>query len=180
MHNSFLDNMPNRKQRSRINHLNFMNTDETVKLLTFFSLQGLRQKAAKNCYSRKKMLERPTSLELFTERKFHLLLNFLHSVDNVFCDEATCGSKILYKIQPVMYHQKPSLEVCISRVWCISRRVYVDVERTSLRKIYVSLNMQDLVENLLNCAKPNLVWCGISLCTLWTITPQKISHKTQK
>ena len=43
-------------------------------------------------------------MELFTERRFHLLLKFLHFVNNEEYDEATCGSKRLFKLKPILDH----------------------------------------------------------------------------
>jgi hypothetical protein len=43
-------------------------------------------------------------LELFSKRSFHLLLKFLNFVDNESDDEATCGSKRLYKLKPILDH----------------------------------------------------------------------------
>jgi hypothetical protein len=43
-------------------------------------------------FSRRKILETPTFLELFTDR-FHFLIKFLHFVHNEGYDEATYSSK---------------------------------------------------------------------------------------
>jgi hypothetical protein len=43
-------------------------------------------------------------LELFSKRRFHFLLKFLHFVDNKSYNEATCNSKRLYKLKPILAH----------------------------------------------------------------------------
>jgi hypothetical protein len=49
-------------------------------------------------------LETPIFSELFAERRFHLLLKFLHFVDDERYEEATCGSRRLYKLIPMLDH----------------------------------------------------------------------------
>jgi hypothetical protein len=43
-------------------------------------------------------------LDLFNERRFHLLLKFLHFVDKKSYAEAACGSRRLYKLILVLDH----------------------------------------------------------------------------
>jgi hypothetical protein len=43
-------------------------------------------------------------LALFAERRFHLLLKFLHFIDNEHYEEATCSSRRLYKLKPIPDH----------------------------------------------------------------------------
>jgi hypothetical protein len=72
-------------------------------LLAFFLLQGLHQKPDnRNYFCQRKILETPIFLELFSKRRFHLL-KYLH-FDNESYDEATCGSKELYKLKPILGH----------------------------------------------------------------------------
>jgi hypothetical protein len=81
------------------------NRDEIMKLLAFFLLQGLNKKPDnKSYFFRRKILETSIFLELFTERRFHLLLKFLHLVDNESYDKATHSSKRLYKLTPTLDH----------------------------------------------------------------------------
>jgi hypothetical protein len=49
----------------------------------------------------RKILEISVFLELFTERRFHLLLKF-HFVDNGHYEETTCSSRRLYKLKPIL------------------------------------------------------------------------------
>jgi hypothetical protein len=46
----------------------------------------------------------PPFLELFTNRKFHLLYKLFHYANNEGHDEVTCSSNRLYKLKPVVYH----------------------------------------------------------------------------
>jgi hypothetical protein len=85
----FSENMPNLKIKSRTHHWKEMNRIGIMKLLAFFLLQGLHQKLDNMSY--------------FCQR-FHLLLKFLHFVDNNSYDVATCGSKRLYKLKPILDH----------------------------------------------------------------------------
>jgi hypothetical protein len=95
----FVENMPHLKLNSRTHGWKEMNRSEIMKLLAFFLLQGLHQKPDnKSYFSRRKILETPIFLDLFSERRFHLLLKFLHFVDKKSYDEATCSSKILYEV----------------------------------------------------------------------------------
>lgn len=101
----FIEKNPELKEKSRVHHWSATNKDEIMKLLAFFLLQGLHQKPDnKSYFSRRKILETPIFFELFTERRFHLLLKFLHFVDNEAYDEATSGSKRLYKLKPILDH----------------------------------------------------------------------------
>lgn len=93
------------KEKSRVHYWSETDSDEIMKLLAFLLLQGLHQKPDnKSYFSRRKILETPIFLELFTERRFHLLLKFLHFVNNEEYDEATCGSRRLYKLKPILDH----------------------------------------------------------------------------
>jgi hypothetical protein len=59
------------------------NRNKIMKLLAFFPLQGPYQKSYnKSYFSWRKILETAIFLDLFNERRFHLLLKFLNSVDN--------------------------------------------------------------------------------------------------
>lgn len=49
-------------------------------------------------------MEIPIFLELYTERRFHLLLEFCNFVENEGYDEAMCGSKRLYTLKPMLEH----------------------------------------------------------------------------
>jgi hypothetical protein len=46
----------------------------------------------------------PIFSELFTDRRFHHLLSFLHFVDDERYVEATCISRRLYKLKPILDH----------------------------------------------------------------------------
>jgi hypothetical protein len=53
----------------------------------------------KSYCSRRKILETPVFLELFSGRRFHLILGFLYFVDNEGDGEATCGPERFYKLK---------------------------------------------------------------------------------
>jgi hypothetical protein len=54
-----------------------------MKLLAFFLLQGLHQKPDnKSYFFQRRILEMPIFFDLFSGRRVHLLLEFLHFVDN--------------------------------------------------------------------------------------------------
>jgi hypothetical protein len=91
---NFLENMPNLKLRYMTHYWKETNRNQIIKFLEFFLLQGLHQKLNdKSYFSQRKLLETPVFLDLFHERRFHLLLKF-HFVNNKGY-EATCSSKNL-------------------------------------------------------------------------------------
>jgi hypothetical protein len=99
----FLENTP--KLKSRTQRWKEMKRTEIMKLLAFFLLQGLHQKPDKKSYfSWRKILETPVFLELFSERRFHLLSKFVHFVDNKSYDEVTYSSRRLYKLKFIWDH----------------------------------------------------------------------------
>jgi hypothetical protein len=77
------------KIRSTVLLWNNTNRKEIMKLLGLLLLQGTDQKPDNRSYfSKRKILEMPVCSELFTEGRFHLLLRFLHFVDNERYEEA--------------------------------------------------------------------------------------------
>jgi hypothetical protein len=58
-----------------------LNRNKITKLVAFFLLQGLQLKLD----NKRKILETPIFLDLFSERGVYLLLKFLHFVDNEKC-----------------------------------------------------------------------------------------------
>jgi hypothetical protein len=82
-----------------------MTRNKMMKMLGFFLLQGLHQKLDnKSYFSQRKILETPIFLDWFSKRRFHLLLKFLHFVDNESHEETISGSKRLYKLKPILDH----------------------------------------------------------------------------
>jgi hypothetical protein len=82
-------------------------------------------------------------LELFTERRFHLQLKFPHFVHNEHYEEATCGSRRLYKLKPILDHLNdrfrsvytPEYEVSVDEslmTWkgWLSWKVYIPSKRS--------------------------------------------------
>jgi hypothetical protein len=101
----FFENTSILKLKYRTHHLKETKRNGIMKFLAFFLLQGLHQKPDNKSYlSRRKILETPIFSELFSERRFHLLLKSLHFVDSRSYDGATCCSKRLYKLQPILDH----------------------------------------------------------------------------
>jgi hypothetical protein len=109
-----------------------VNGNEIMKLLAFFLLQGFHQKLDnKSCFSQRKILETPTFFYLFSER-FHLLLKFLHFVDNESYGDSACSSKRLYKLKPILDH----LNVNFRSVYTSDCDVSVD-EFLMMWKVYM-------------------------------------------
>jgi hypothetical protein len=67
-------------------------------------------------------------LDLFSERRFRLLLKFLHFVDNESYDEATCGSKRLYKFRPILDHLNSKFRIVYTPECDVSVDESYDVE----------------------------------------------------
>jgi hypothetical protein len=83
MPEKFLEYTIDLKIRFRTHHRTETYRNGIMKLLAFFLLQGLHKKPDNMSYSsRRKILEASIFLDLFSESSFHLLLEFLHFVDN--------------------------------------------------------------------------------------------------
>jgi hypothetical protein len=98
---TFLENMSDLKLKSRTHRWKETNTVEIMKLLAFFLKPDYR-----SYFCRRKILETPIFLELFSEGRFQLLLKFLHFVDSESYIEVTRGSKRLYKLRPLAVSSK--------------------------------------------------------------------------
>ena len=71
-------------------------------LVAFFLLQILHYKPDnKSYFLKRKVLVSPIFLELFKEKKFHLLPKFLHLVDNKAYNENTPGTRRPYKLKSI-------------------------------------------------------------------------------
>jgi hypothetical protein len=173
----FVENTPNLKLKSRTHHWK-----ETMKLLAFFLLQGLHQKPDnKSYFCQREILEMPIILELFSKRRFH----FLHFVDNEIYDEATCSSKRLYKLKPILDH----LNAKFRSVYTPERDVSVDKSLIMwkgrlLWKVYIpSERARFGVKSFeLYGARPCYVWNFIIYTGQDTIFEEslKMSHMFQK
>jgi hypothetical protein len=58
----------------------------------------------------KKILEMLIFLDLFSEKKFCLLVRFLHFVHNKSYDDAICSSKRLYNLKSLLDHLNTKFE----------------------------------------------------------------------
>jgi hypothetical protein len=102
----FLENMPNLKRRPRTRHWKETDRNEIMDLLEFFCYKdSTRNRTIRAVFSRRKILG--TSIffgDLFNESSLHLP-RFLRFVDNESYDVATCDSKRLYELKPILDHQ---------------------------------------------------------------------------
>jgi hypothetical protein len=84
----FLEKTHDLKLRSRTCHWKETNRNETAKFPAFFLLQVPHQTPdIKRYFSWKKILETPMFLDLYSEKRFHLLPKFIHFVDDKSYDE---------------------------------------------------------------------------------------------
>jgi hypothetical protein len=89
--------------------------------MAFFLLQGLHKKLkTRAIFSRREILQTPLFLNLFSERKFDLLLMFLHFGDNKSYDKAISSSKILYKLKPMLDHRNAKFRSAYTPEWNVS------------------------------------------------------------
>jgi hypothetical protein len=72
-----------------------MNRNEIMKLLAFFLLTRTSHQNpdSRSHFSQRNILETPIFLDLYSERRFHRLLKFLHFVDNKSYDKALAVPK---------------------------------------------------------------------------------------
>lgn len=95
---------PNIKEQSRVKKWKETNVDELRTLLGVLILQSVTMKPEYKMYfSRRESIETPFFLKIFTEKRFHLLMKFLHFVDNQTIDATTANRK-LAKLGPVLDH----------------------------------------------------------------------------
>jgi hypothetical protein len=115
-------------------------------LLAFRLLQEFHQtlKIARAIFPAERYWKRPYFLELSTEAEFHLLLRSLH-FDNKSYDENTCGSKRVYKLEPVFHHTNSEFRsvhtspvtikvVALSEEWTVFARYNTGVVISNLTR----------------------------------------------
>lgn len=96
----------NVKEKSRVKMWKETDIEEMRTFLGFMILQSITVKPEYKLYfSRRESIETPFFLRIFTEKRFHLLLKFLHFVDNSTIDTALPNQK-LAKLAPVLDHLK--------------------------------------------------------------------------
>ncbi|CAH1997194.1 unnamed protein product [Acanthoscelides obtectus] len=92
------------KEQSRVRKWTQTNKNEIRTLLGLLILQGINPKPEYKMYfSRRHSIETPFFPKVMSERRFHLLIKFLHFVDNSTINENTKCRK-LAKILPVLNH----------------------------------------------------------------------------
>jgi hypothetical protein len=77
--------MPNLKLRSRTHHWKETNRIEIMKLLAFFCYKDFTRNWITSYFTWSNNLEIPLLLDVFSERRLHLLLKFLHFVGKKKC-----------------------------------------------------------------------------------------------
>ncbi|KAG8236621.1 hypothetical protein J437_LFUL010879 [Ladona fulva] len=98
----FIDSNPNLKPQSRARHWVETNSNEIRTLLGLFILQGIVLKPDYAMYfSKRESIATPFFAKVFPERRFYLLLKFLHFADNSTYSVESPGKK-LFKIFPVL------------------------------------------------------------------------------
>jgi len=120
--NKFLAANPILKPRSRARSWMDTNATEMKTLLGLLILQAIVQKPENGMYfSKRESIVTPYFSQIMTEKRFHLLLNFLHFANNSKFDPDQHQKK-LYKIQPILDHLKSK----ISSVYTQERSICVD------------------------------------------------------
>ena len=95
---------------------------EMKTLIGLLILQGVVQKPENGMYfSKKESIVTPHFSQIMTEKRFHLLLKFLHFANNSKFDPNQHHQK-LYKIQPILDHLKSKF----SSVYTPERNICVD------------------------------------------------------
>jgi len=120
--NQFLAANPNLKPQFRARSWMDTNPTEMKTLIGFLILQGIVQKPENGLYfSKRESIVTPYFSQIMTEKRFHLLLKFLHFADNSKFDPDQRKKK-LYKIQPILDHLKSKF----SSVYTPERSICVD------------------------------------------------------
>jgi hypothetical protein len=105
-----------------------MNKNKIRKLMAMFLLQGLHQKwTTRAIFSWREILQTPLFFNFFSERRFDLLLVFLHFLDNKSYDKAISSSKRLHKLKPMLDHcnakfrsvYTPECDVPVDESWML-------------------------------------------------------------
>ena len=106
--NQFLAANPNLKPRSQARCWMDTNPTEKKTLIGLLILNGIVQKPENGMYfSKRESIVMPYFTQIMTEKRFHLLLKFLHFANNSKFDPDQHHKK-LYKIQPILDHPKSS------------------------------------------------------------------------
>ncbi|CAH1972612.1 unnamed protein product [Acanthoscelides obtectus] len=99
-----IKNGENIRPHSRVRQWKETNTNEIRTLIGLLILQGLCPKPEYKMYfSRRESIETPFFSKIISEKRFHLLLKFLHFVDNSTINANTKNRK-LAKVLPLLNH----------------------------------------------------------------------------
>jgi len=147
--NQFLAANPNLKSRSRARSWVDTNPTEMKTLIGLLILQGIVQKPENGMYfSKRESIVTPYFSQIMTEKRFHLLLKFLHFADNSKFDPDQHHKK-LYKIQPILDHLNSKFSSVYTPEQNMCRRVSPPLERmTELDSIHTIKAKQVWSENL--------------------------------
>ena len=118
--NQFLAANPNLKPWSQTRSWMDTNLTETKTLIGLLILHGIVQKPDNGTYfSKRESIVTPYFSQIITEKRFHLLLNFLHFADNSKFDSDQHHKK-LYIIQAIIDQLKSkfsSIIILVSWLW---------------------------------------------------------------
>lgn len=100
------DNKETIKNQSRVKKWTATNANEIRTLLALFIIQGICIKPEYKLYfTKRESIETPFFSRIISEKRFHLLLKFLHFVNNKEFD-ANSPNRRLFKIQPILDYLK--------------------------------------------------------------------------
>lgn len=100
------DNKENIKNQSRVKKWTATNANEIRTLLALLIIQGICIKPEYKLYfTKRESIETPFFSRIISEKRFHLLLKFLHFVNNKEFD-ANSPNRRLFKIQPILDYLK--------------------------------------------------------------------------
>ncbi|XP_049954903.1 piggyBac transposable element-derived protein 4-like [Schistocerca serialis cubense] len=101
----FIASHPNLAARSRVHSWQNTTRDKVKTLIGMLVLQGILHKPDHKMYfSKRESVDTPFFGKVMSEKRFHLLLKFLHFADNTSYDPLGTISRKLFKIHPIMEH----------------------------------------------------------------------------
>jgi len=136
------------KPRSRARSWVDTNPTEMKTLIGLLILQAIVQKPENGMYfSKRESIVTPYFSQIMTEKRFHLLLKFLHFADSSKFDPDQHHKK-LYKIQPILDHLNSKFSSVYTPEQNICRRVSPPLERmTGLDSVHTIKVKQVWSEN---------------------------------
>ncbi|XP_047103529.1 piggyBac transposable element-derived protein 4-like [Schistocerca piceifrons] len=101
----FIASHPNLAARSRVHSWQNTTRDKVKTLIGMLVLQGILHKPDRKMYfSKRESVDTPFFRKVMSEKRFHLLLKFLHFADNTSYDPLGTTSRKLFKIHATMEH----------------------------------------------------------------------------